>query len=70
MSPQKTTNHSYRVFLIPQNTSNEDVEKLANANMLRTERLRAPDAEQAARNARVVFNLPVHRVERLEEVAA
>ena len=34
------------------------------------ERLRAPDAEQAARNARVVFNLPVHRVERLEEVAA
>lgn len=64
------TNHSYRVLLIPADTAADDVAKLASAGMLRCERLRAPSAEQAARNARVVFNLPVHSVERVEEVAA
>jgi Holliday junction resolvasome RuvABC DNA-binding subunit len=33
---------------------------------LRTERVRAPDAEQAARNARVIFGMHVHTVERID----
>lgn len=67
----KNTLHSYRVRLVPHNTPAEDVAKLASAGMLRCERLRAADASQAARNAFVVFGgLPIHSVERIEEVEA
>lgn len=62
--------HSYRVLLVPPNTPTEDIAKLANAGLLRCERLRASSAEQAARHAFLVYNLPVHSVERIEEVAA
>lgn len=72
MTPTTKNNlYSYRVLLVPHNTPAEDVVKLASAGMLRCERLRAPDATQAARNAFVVFGgLPIHSIERIEEVEA
>ena len=69
-SPHTQSSHSYRVLLVPQNTPAEDIANLASAGLLRIARLRAPSAEQAIRNARVVYNLPVHSVERIEEVPA
>lgn len=59
------------MLLVLHNTPSEDMPKLTSAGMLRCARLRASDATQAARNAFVVFGgLPIHSIERIEEVEA
>ena len=58
--------HSYRAHLVPHHVSAEDVEDLADANLLPTIRLKAANAAQAEVSAHITTGKNVLRVERIE----
>lgn len=65
-----TPARSYRAYLIPRNIEDDDVEAHHARGMLTPLRVKAIDAEDAARRAHQVSGLRVHSAERVEEVAA
>lgn len=61
-----TTAHSYRAILIPADIHPEEVEQLADDNLLPVLQLKAASASHATISAGAASGLPVLRVERME----
>lgn len=64
-----TPTHSYRATLVPADLPAEDVQAAADAGLLPTLRVRAPNARWASAAARALSGKAVLQVERIEDPA-